>query len=153
MSDILETRRAQCRIDTDDDAEDNLLLLYFGAARKKAENLTNRKLYDSESDVPEADSYGLVIEDDILLALLLLVGHWFENREQVNVGNIVTTFLSASSLFLSLIALYHYEEVACRPGDYVIVLRSSISHRPVTLPDSLLKSGRKEDHLGGSAGY
>ncbi|MCK6678252.1 head-tail connector protein [Enterobacter asburiae] len=92
MSEILETLRAQCRIDTDDDAEDNLLLLYFGAARKKAENLTNRKLYDSESDVPETDPYGLVIEDDILLALLLLVGHWYENREQVNVGNIVTTF-------------------------------------------------------------
>lgn len=92
MSNILETLRAQCRIDGDDSAEDKLLLLYFGAARKKAENLTNCKLYDRETDMPETDSYGLVIEDDILLALLLLVGHWYENREQVSVGNTVTSF-------------------------------------------------------------
>ncbi|RAY20178.1 hypothetical protein DP180_13760 [Enterobacter kobei] len=38
------------------------------------------------------NAYGLIIADDILLALMLLVGHWFENREQVNVGNIVTAF-------------------------------------------------------------
>lgn len=92
MSNILETLRGQCRIDDDNTGEDSLLLLYFGAARKKAENLTNRKLYDNKADVPETDPYGLVIEDDILLALLLLVGHWYENREQVNVGNVVTSF-------------------------------------------------------------
>lgn len=92
MGTILETLRAQCRIDSADSTEDELLLLYFGAARKKAENLTNRKLFDSKADVPEADSYGLVIEDDILLALLLLVGHWYENREQVSVGSTITSF-------------------------------------------------------------
>ena len=53
-------------------------------------NCINRKLYEDE--VPESDPYGLIIADDILLALMLLVGHWFENREQVNVGNIVTAF-------------------------------------------------------------
>lgn len=37
--------------------------------------------YGTASDVPAA----------IVQAILLLVGHWYENREAVNVGNIVTT--------------------------------------------------------------
>ncbi|BBV75139.1 hypothetical protein STW0522RAO56_11930 [Raoultella planticola] len=90
MSTTIKKLRAQCRIDIDDTTEDELLKLYFGAALRKAENFINRKLYEDE--VPETDPYGLLIADDILLALMLLVGHWYENREPVNVGNIVTPF-------------------------------------------------------------
>lgn len=90
MNTMIEKLRGQCRIDADDTTEDELLLIYYGAARRMAENFINRKLYEDE--VPESDPYGLIIADDILLALMLLVGHWFENREQVNVGSIVTAF-------------------------------------------------------------
>jgi hypothetical protein len=48
----------------------------------KAENFINRNLYEDE--VPETDPDGLVIADDILLALMLLVGHWYENREEAS---------------------------------------------------------------------
>ncbi|HDS9331046.1 TPA: phage gp6-like head-tail connector protein [Klebsiella pneumoniae subsp. pneumoniae] len=82
MSTTIEKLRAQCRIDIDDTTEDESLELYYGAARRKAENFINRKLYEDE--VPETDPDGLVIADDILLALMLLVGHWNESREEAS---------------------------------------------------------------------
>ena len=103
MSTTIEKLRAQCRIDVDDTTEDEMLLLYYGAAMRKAENYINRKLY--KGDVPDTDPDGLKIADDILLALMLLVGHWFENREPVNVGNIVTTLPFG---FESLLQPYRY---------------------------------------------
>lgn len=82
MSTTIEKLRAQCRIDADDETEDESLTLYYGAARRKAENFINRKLYEDE--VPEIDPDGMVIADDILLALMLLVGHWFNSREEAS---------------------------------------------------------------------
>lgn len=79
MVPTIEELRLQCRIDEDDDSEDALLTIYVGAARRSAENFTNRKLYDDS--VPEDQSEGLLITDDIKLAIMLVVGHWFENRE------------------------------------------------------------------------
>lgn len=79
MAAIVEKLRAQCRIDTDDATDDELLMLYFRAACRKAENFINRKLY--EETVPEGGPEGVLIADDVLLALMLLVGHWYENRE------------------------------------------------------------------------
>ena len=51
MSTTIEKLRAQCRIDIDDTTEDEVLTLYYGAARRKAENFINRHLYEDE--VPE----------------------------------------------------------------------------------------------------
>ena len=42
----LEQLRMQCRIDDDDTSGDALLTLMAAAARKRAENFINRKLYD-----------------------------------------------------------------------------------------------------------
>ena len=80
MKPTLEQLRMQCRIDDDDLSSDELLTLMSGAARKKAENFINRKLYDDS--IPEDDPDGLLISEDICLALMLLVGHWNESREE-----------------------------------------------------------------------
>ncbi|WAT06485.1 head-tail connector protein [Rouxiella badensis] len=77
MVPTLEQLRLQCRID--DEESDELLTLMAGAAVRKAENFINRKLYDET--VPDTDEDGLLISDDVTLALLLLVGHWYSNRE------------------------------------------------------------------------
>lgn len=102
MSTTIEKLRAQCRIDIDDTTEDELLKLYFGAARRKAENFINRKLYEDE--VPETDPYALLIADDILLALMLLVGHWFNSREEASDIN----KMSIPFGFTSLIEPYRF---------------------------------------------
>lgn len=80
MIPTLEQLRQQCRIDEDDTSSDELLALMAGAARRKAENFLGRTLYDDR--VPASDHEGLVISDDIRLALMLLVGHWNESREE-----------------------------------------------------------------------
>lgn len=75
----LDKLKKQCRIDEDNALEDDLLLTYLGAAKKRAENYINRALY--ENDVPESDVNGLTISDDIELALLLAVTYFYENRD------------------------------------------------------------------------
>ncbi|HBQ5642569.1 TPA: phage gp6-like head-tail connector protein [Klebsiella variicola] len=78
----LEQLRMQCRIDDDDTSSDTLLTLMALAARKRAENFINRKLYDTS--LPDSDPDGLVVSEDICLALMLLVGHWNESREEAS---------------------------------------------------------------------
>jgi hypothetical protein len=78
MSTTIEEGRSVGSISTTTEDE---VTLYYGAARRKAENFINRHLYEEE--VPETDPDGLVIADDILLALMLLVGHWYENRKSL----------------------------------------------------------------------
>lgn len=73
----IEELRHQCRIDAEDDEQ--LLLMYANAAKKRAENYINRILYDDV--VPIEDETGLSISDDIKLAIMLAVGFWYENRE------------------------------------------------------------------------
>lgn len=74
--------KAQCRLDVDFDHENDLLTLIGGAAEKRVISYTNRNLYADA--VPETDPDGLLLEDDIKLAMLQLVSHWYENRSSVS---------------------------------------------------------------------
>ena len=64
----------------DGSEEDTLIQLYLNAAEKAASNQLNRALY--AATVGE-DADGLVMTDAIKAAVLLLVGHWYANREAV----------------------------------------------------------------------
>lgn len=69
--------RQQCRIDIVE--EDELLLGYLDAAKEKAENYLNRKLYNDA--VPDSDPDGMLITPVIRLTLMLVVGFWYDTRE------------------------------------------------------------------------
>lgn len=102
MIPTIEQLRQQCRIDDDDTSSDELLILMAAAARRRAQNFVCRTLYDET--VPESDPDGLVISDDIRLALMLLVGHWNESREEAaEVGKTSIPFG-----FKSLLEPYRY---------------------------------------------
>ncbi|MDC9623667.1 head-tail connector protein [Xenorhabdus sp. XENO-7] len=75
----VEKLKQQCRIDSNNDAEDSLLNTYARAAIRRAENYLNRRLY--EEAVPDTDPDGLFVSDDVELAIMLTVGYWYENRE------------------------------------------------------------------------
>lgn len=80
----LELIKLHCRIDSN--TEDALLQHYLDAAINFIESQLNRKLY--QESVPEDESNGLKINKPIEQALLMTIGHWYEHRESVILGNI-----------------------------------------------------------------
>lgn len=79
----IEELKQQVNVDHDDD--DNLLLTYSSAAKTTIENYINRKLY--EDSVPDDCSNGMVINNVIKVAILMLVAHWYDNRGAVAVNS------------------------------------------------------------------
>ncbi|ASG87606.1 head-tail connector protein [Salmonella enterica] len=73
--------KQQLRLDEDFTDEDGLLELYGTAAENAAIKTLNRNLYVDV--VPDSDSNGMVIVDDIKLAMLMTVSHWYKNRAPV----------------------------------------------------------------------
>lgn len=79
----IEEIKAQLRLDEDFTDEDSLLELLGKAVQSRTENFLNRKLYATVAERPEDDPDGLVMPDEVKLALLLLVTHFYENRSTV----------------------------------------------------------------------
>lgn len=80
--------RSHCRIDDDFTDDDNLLEIYTGAAARYVETWTRRKLYKTNDEPGFADDEDrLLLNEDVRTAMLLLVGHWYANREAVVSGN------------------------------------------------------------------
>ncbi|AZY50858.1 head-tail connector protein [Bordetella avium] len=65
-----------------EDADDSVLLRFSGAAVRSFEHKTGRKLFRGADDVPNpVPPNAVLLDHDIELALLLLIGHWHANRE------------------------------------------------------------------------
>jgi len=93
----LEIIKQQCRIESDFTDDDALLDTYATAAQRLVENHTGRTLYATEGEIPTdaetgepTDEHALVLDDDLTTAMLLLIGHWYENREAVVTGSTAT---------------------------------------------------------------
>ncbi|WP_299733856.1 head-tail connector protein [uncultured Endozoicomonas sp.] len=71
--------KQQCRLDLDDSTDDAYLELIGEASEQAVEAHLNRKLYADA--VPDEDSNGLVINNPVRMAMLLMVGQLYENRE------------------------------------------------------------------------
>ncbi|EFE93957.1 head-tail connector protein [Serratia odorifera] len=96
----LELVKEHCRLEPDFSADDKLVNVFIGAARKHVEMYTRRTLYASASDPGyEDDEDHLLLDDDVRTAMLLCIGHWYANREAAVVG------ASASKLPLAVDAL------------------------------------------------
>lgn len=67
----------------DGDEEDNLIGSYLNAAVEYVQQHCDRRL----ADAPEGPDQ-MALTDDVKQAILLLVGHWYANRESVVVGTI-----------------------------------------------------------------
>jgi hypothetical protein len=79
--------KAQLRLNVDDDSEDSLLLIYIEAAASKLQVDLNRTVfasqaeYDAVNQDPLVDTTDMVLTRNMRLALLLLAGHFYANRE------------------------------------------------------------------------
>jgi uncharacterized phage protein (predicted DNA packaging) len=72
----------QCRIDTEDDHDDQYLLMLVKAAQQYAARYMNRPVRWDGSSTGHEDE--IPMYDDIKLAVLMLVSGWFENREHIS---------------------------------------------------------------------
>ncbi|WJV61360.1 head-tail connector protein [Pectobacteriaceae bacterium C52] len=80
----LDQIKRQLRLESDYTDEDELLTLLGTAVQRTTETYVNRNLYPSAQDIPDTDPDGLALSDDIRLAMLLLLTHWYENRSSVS---------------------------------------------------------------------
>ena len=77
----LATVKLHCRID-DGETEDVLLQGYLDAAKAHVEQHCDRTIVDG---APASDAE-MALTPDVEHAILLLVAHWYANREAVVVG-------------------------------------------------------------------
>lgn len=93
--------KEHCRIEADQTDEDRLLLSYGRAAWRLVAHATGRQLFDvvvPEGTTPEqlddpdflqsllppnAPENAVAVDEDLRLAMLLMVAHWRRNREAV----------------------------------------------------------------------
>lgn len=80
---MIELSRVKLHLRVDHDEEDALIQGYLGAAQAHVEQHCDRTLVEANPTGPEQ----MLLTKDVEHAILLLVGHWYANREAVVVGN------------------------------------------------------------------
>lgn len=71
------------------DDDDELIIHYENAAVSAFNTTTNRTLIKQDEALPEAIGNVIQADDEIIQGLLLLIGHWYANRETVSSGGVV----------------------------------------------------------------
>lgn len=83
---MIDLARVKLHLKVDGDEEDLLITGYFEAAKSHVAMHCDRELVDSAPAGPEQMGF----TPDVEQAVLLLVGHWYANREAVVTGTIST---------------------------------------------------------------
>lgn len=97
----LSQARAQVRLAEDETGEDTLLEGYIAAAERTCELRTGRFIDDAAIPAGSAVKPLDAGEQAVMRqAALLLIGHWFANRETVNVGNITSALPFGTQVLL-----------------------------------------------------
>lgn len=79
---MLDMTTVKMHLRVDGDEEDALIGGYLEAAKAHVEQHCDRQLVDADPVEPEQ----MGLTRDVEQAILLLVGHWYSNREAVVVG-------------------------------------------------------------------
>lgn len=78
-----EEIKSHLRLDDDLYSDGDFLKLLAQAVQKRTETYLNRKLYAPEETIPEDEPEGMHLTDDVRLAMLMLVSHFYENRSSL----------------------------------------------------------------------
>jgi len=96
-----------CNIEQDFTEDDAWLAARIKAAVRYVENYTRRTLYENADDpVYMADSDALLYGEDVETAMLMLIAHWYANREAVVTGVSVANLDFAVEAFLQPYRIY-----------------------------------------------
>lgn len=103
----LGTIKQHCNIEIDFTDDDNLLNIYMKMAAQYVSNVTRRNLYYSTEDEDyKNDPQPLLVDELIIGAMLQLIGHWYENREAINIGNITSEIPITTNMLLQPYIIY-----------------------------------------------
>lgn len=83
---MIDLARVKLHLKVDGDEEDSLITGYFEAAKSHVAMHCDRELVEGKPAGPEQMGF----TPDVEQAVLLLVGHWYANREAVVTGTIST---------------------------------------------------------------
>ena len=83
---MIDLPRVKLHLRVDGDEEDAVISGYFEAAKAHVAMHCDRELVDTTPTGPEQ----MAFTPDVEQAVLLLVGHWYANREAVVIGTIST---------------------------------------------------------------
>ena len=78
------------RVELDETDQDDLIQGYTDAAISAFESWTNRTLVATDAELDGAAENAMVITKGIEQGALLLIGHWFNNRESSLIGATVS---------------------------------------------------------------
>ncbi|ELY3545838.1 phage gp6-like head-tail connector protein [Cronobacter turicensis] len=102
-----EQVKHHCNIEQDFTEDDAWIEISIKAAARYVERWTRRRLYDSADDTAYlADPDRLLYNADIEMAMLMLIGHWYSNREAVNVDNVTSALAFSTEALLQPYRVY-----------------------------------------------
>ena len=89
-----EEAKRQCRLELDDATEDDHLGLLIAAAITQIENDINKQLIPADQEPAVSSEVSITqqqLTPTLRMAALMLISHWYTNREAVVTGTIATT--------------------------------------------------------------
>ncbi len=104
----LKEIKDQLRIEQADTLEDGLLTSYALAAQHTLQHATGRKFFATKADVPPGCVWWVVLSEseDIKLAMMLLVGHYYLNREATTEASLRQIPLGVKALIGPYVVLF-----------------------------------------------
>ncbi|WP_322614213.1 head-tail connector protein [Pseudomonas sp. BIC9C] len=81
---MIDLARVKLHLRVDGDEEDSIITGYIESAKSHVAMHCDRVLVEADPEEPEQ----MGLTPDVEQAILLLVGHWYSNREAVVVGTI-----------------------------------------------------------------
>ncbi|QFH50436.1 head-tail connector protein [Leclercia adecarboxylata] len=102
-----EQVKQHCNIEQDFTEDDAWIDTGIKAAEHYVENWTRRRLYEKADDpLYMADPDALLYGEDVEMAMLMLIAHWYTNRETVSTGSTTSALAFSTEALLQPYRIY-----------------------------------------------
>ncbi|MBW4236635.1 MULTISPECIES: head-tail connector protein [Enterobacteriaceae] len=102
-----EQVKHHCNIEQDFTEDDAWIDTGIKAAERYVEKWTRRRLYEKADDpLYMADPDALLYGEDIEMAMLMLIAHWYTNRETVSTGSTTSALAFSTEALLQPYRIY-----------------------------------------------
>ncbi|POU71686.1 head-tail connector protein [Leclercia adecarboxylata] len=102
-----EQVKQHCNIEQDFTEDDAWIDTGIKAAERYVEKWTRRRLYEKADDpLYMADPDALLYGEDIEMAMLMLIAHWYTNRETVSTGSTTSALAFSTEALLQPYRIY-----------------------------------------------